>query len=51
MIGSVTDDCTSATMSALPAIEVIIHDAPTDWIMDPKFDAMLASQMDRNTGC
>ena len=30
MIGSVTDACTSATMSADVAMDVIIHDAPTD---------------------
>ncbi len=50
MIGRVTDDCTSATMSALGAIESISHEAPTDWIIEPKLDAMLASQIARNTG-
>lgn len=29
MMGSVVEACTSATMSALGAIEVISHDAPT----------------------
>jgi hypothetical protein len=37
-------------MSAEPAIETIVQDAPTDWIMPPKFEAMLASQTARNTG-
>jgi hypothetical protein len=30
--------------------EVIIHDAPTDWISPPKFDARLAIQTARNIG-
>ena len=44
MIGSVTDACTSATMSAGWPSEIIVHDAPTDWIMPPKFDTKLAAQ-------
>src|SRR3546814_8330098 len=43
MIGSVTDAWTSATSSALP-IEVIIHEAPTDWIRPPKLEARLEIQ-------
>lgn len=50
MIGSATEDWTSATMSALGAREVISHAAPTDWIIEPKLDAILASQIARNTG-
>ncbi len=50
MIGNVTEACTSATIPAESAMEVIIQDAPTDWMSPPKFDAMLANQTDRNTG-
>ena len=50
MIGSATEACTSATMSADCAIESIIHDAPTDWISPPKLESVLAIQTPRNTG-
>ena len=50
MIGSVTDACTSATMSADGAIEIIIHDAPTDWISPPRLESVLAIQTPRKTG-
>jgi len=50
MIGSVIDDWTSATMSGDGAIDTIIQDAPTDWIMPPKLEAMLAIQTARKTG-
>src|SRR3546814_15964075 len=49
MIGSVTDAWTSATSSALP-IEVIIDEAPTDWIRPPKLEARLGIQTARNSG-
>src|SRR3546814_8003857 len=49
MIGSVTDAWTSATSSALP-IEVIIHEAPTDWIRPPELEARLAIQTERKIG-
>jgi len=49
MIGSVVDACTSATIVADVVIDVIIHDAPTDWISPPKFDARLAIHMSRKT--
>jgi hypothetical protein len=38
-------------MSADPAIVVIIHDAPTDWIRLPKFETSAASQMKRKLRC
>ena len=41
-IGSVTDDCTSATSAGEVVSVVIIHDAPTDWIIPPKLETMLA---------
>ena len=50
MMGRVTDACTSATMSADWASEIISHDAPTDCSMPPRLDAMLANQTPRNTG-
>lgn len=37
-------------MPAEVAIDVIIQDAPTDWISPPKFDTVLASHTLRNTG-
>jgi hypothetical protein len=46
----VTDACTSATMSADCAIDVIIHAAPTDWINAPRFEIALAIQIPRNMG-
>ena len=49
MMGRVTEACTSATIPADP-IEVIIQDAPTDWIRPPKFDARLAIQTARKIG-
>ena len=51
MIGSVVEACTSATMSAEVAIAVISQAAPTAWIRPPKFEARLANQMLRKTGC
>ena len=48
MTGSVVEACTSATMSAESAIEVISQAAPTAWIRPPRFDAMLANQTSRN---
>src|SRR5690606_31496472 len=50
MTGSATDACTSATMSADCAIEVISQAAPTDWIMPPKLDDALANQTLRKIG-
>ena len=50
IVGSVTDACTSATMSADCAIEIIIHDAPTDWISPPRLETVLAAHTARNTG-
>src|SRR6185436_1343343 len=50
MIGRVIEVCTNATMSGDGAIDVIIQDAPTDWISPPRFDSVLAIQTDRNTG-
>lgn len=49
MMGSETDAWTRATIPADP-IEVIIHEAPTDWIRPPKFDARLAIQTARKIG-
>jgi hypothetical protein len=49
MIGKVTEAWTSATIPA-ELIEVIIHEAPTDWIRPPKFDARLAIQTARKIG-
>jgi hypothetical protein len=49
MIGSEIEAWTSATIPADP-IEVIIHEAPTDWIRPPKLDARLASQTARKIG-
>ena len=48
--GSVVDVCTSATMSAVTAMEVIAQAAPTAWIRPPRLDTMLANQRLRNTG-
>jgi hypothetical protein len=50
MTGSVMEACTSATMPASVAIDVIIQAAPTDWINPPRLEIELAIQMDRNTG-
>ena len=50
MIGSATEDCTRATMSADCAIEVISQAAPTDWIQTPRLDIRVASQIARNIG-
>jgi len=49
-IGSATDACTSATVSAVGAIDNINHDAPTDWIKPPKLDSSVATQTARNIG-
>ena len=49
-MGSARAVCTSATMSADLAIEVINHAAPTDWMRLPKFDARLANQTFRKIG-
>jgi len=46
MIGNVVDACTSATMSAEGAMEVMSHDAPTAWMRLPKFDIRLADQIE-----
>ncbi len=48
--GNVTDACTSATISADCPSEIIIHDAPTDWISPPRLETKLADQMRRKTG-
>jgi uncharacterized protein (TIGR00251 family) len=50
MIGSVVDACTSAIICGEAASEVIIHDAPTDWISPPKLDAIDAIQIARKIG-
>ena len=50
MIGSAIEACTSATMSADCAIEIINQAAPTDWISAPKLERRLANQTLRNTG-
>src|SRR5262245_42252858 len=50
MVGSVMDACTSATISADCAIESIIHDAPTDWIIPPRLDTTLANHTARKMG-
>ncbi len=50
MTGSAIEACTSATMSADCAIEIINQAAPTDWISAPKFARRLADQTARNTG-
>src|SRR5262245_64979125 len=42
MTGSEVDAWTSETMSAEPAIEVISHAAPTDWMRPPRLEARLA---------
>jgi hypothetical protein len=39
--------CTSATMFSEFEMAVIIQAAPTAWINPPKFEAMLAIQMER----
>ena len=51
MIGSVVEACTRATRSADAPMEVISHDAPTDWISPPKFEARLAIQTARKMRC
>ena len=50
MTGSAIEACTSATMPADCAIEIINQAAPTDWISAPKFARRLADQTARNTG-
>ena len=50
MTGSATEACTSATMPADCAIEIISQDAPTDWIMPPRLDEPLAIQTLRKIG-
>ncbi|MDX3910860.1 MAG: hypothetical protein QHC67_13730 [Sphingobium sp.] len=50
MIGNVVDDCTNATNAGDLVSDVIIQDAPTDWMSPPKFDAMLASHTARKIG-
>jgi hypothetical protein len=37
-------------MSAERAIDVIIQAAPTDWIMPPRLETVLAIHTERNTG-
>ena len=51
MIGSDVDACTSDTMSAEGASDVISHDAPTPWIRLPKFDTRFATQIAKNVRC
>ncbi len=48
MIGRAVEDCTSATMSADGASEVMSHEAPTASISPPKFDTRLAVQIETN---
>jgi hypothetical protein len=50
MIGSIKAVCTKATLSADAVICVIAHAAPTLWIIRPRLDSRLASQIRRNTG-
>src|SRR5262245_58724468 len=47
MTGSEVDAWTSETMSADPAIEVISHAAPTDWMRPPRLEARLAAHTAR----
>jgi histidinol-phosphate aminotransferase len=47
MIGSVFDDCTSATIEWLAVRLPIAQAAPTAWISEPRFDTWLASQSSR----
>ena len=49
-MGSASAVCTSATMSAELAMDVINQAAPTDWIRLPKFDTRLAIQTLRKIG-
>ena len=44
-MGSVVDAWTSATMSGEGAMDVIIQEAPTDWMRLPKFETRLAVQI------
>ncbi len=50
MIGNVTEAETSAISWAEAPSAIIIHAAPTDWIMPPKLEVTLASHTARNTG-
>ena len=50
MIGSIKAVCTSATLSADAVIWVIAQAAPTLWIIRPRLDKRLASQIRRNMG-
>jgi hypothetical protein len=45
MMGNVVEACTSATMSGEGAIDVISHEAPTDWMRLPKLETRLAVQI------
>src|SRR5262245_61336433 len=47
MTGSEVDAWTSETISADPAIEVISHAAPTDWMSPPRLEARLAAHTAR----
>ena len=47
--GSIRAVCTNATLSADDVICVIAQAAPTAWIISPRLDSRLASQMRRNT--
>ena len=49
MIGSISAVWTSATLSAADVICVIAQAAPTLWIIKPRLDSRLASQMRRNS--
>ena len=51
MIGSIKAVCTSATLSAEEAICVIAQAAPTPWIIRPRLDNRLASQIRRKIVC
>ena len=49
IIGSVVEACTSATIWAEGAIDVMSQEAPTAWINPPKLDTRLALQIRVNT--
>mgnify|MGYP007020275539 CR=1 FL=1 len=50
MIGRVVEAWTRAIIWGEASREVIIQEAPTDWISPPKLDAMLASHTARKIG-
>ena len=51
MIGSIRAVCTSATLSAAEVICVIAQAAPTLWIIRPRLESRLATQIRRNIAC